>query len=474
MMRNLSRIKFTRGRVGFGYAERNEQGQVVAMLDANGGEVWRMPDVGWEVLGREVPSSVSYAGQEAPESDRDGTPFDSEFFGPDESCSGWAQPSRIVHEDGPQPTTTAYECEAQALPYEAQSTSCLPARSAPEPVDDVPRQTLFWKAAVESGLVDEASLLDSWRKLDAERRIRDDADDRRLARQAVDDGKLTVWQVRRLLRGRSQGYHLDRYLLLDQIGQGGMGQVFLAYDPLHVRKVALKVLSQGPSRTPQAIIRFRREALVGARLGHENLVRVYGDGLASGVQFLVMEYVEGKDVARMIRDQHHLPPWMVADIGRQVALGLEHAHKRGLIHRDVSPSNILVSSDGRAKLADLGLAIDLSDPGQVTSQGVTLGTLDYLSPEQARSSRSVDIRSDIYSLGCTLYHMLCGCVPFPATSLPAKLCAHLSEEPKPPNEISPGLPSGLERVILQMMRKDPNDRYRDPEQVAQALIPFVA
>ncbi|WZO99145.1 serine/threonine-protein kinase [Isosphaeraceae bacterium EP7] len=473
-MRNLSRIKFTRGREGFGYAERDERGQVVAMLDANGGEVWRMPDYGWEVLGREDPLACSESSQGIGESDHFGSSIESHFFASEESCSRWAQPSRVIHEDGPQPTTTAFECEAQPIPYEPEGTSFFPTRPESVHRDDSPRQSLFWRAAIESGLVDEASLLESWLRLDVAQRIPDDAADRRLARQAVDDGKLTVWQVKRLLRGRSQGYHLDRYLLLDQIGQGGMGQVFLAYDPLHIRKVAIKVLSQGPSRTPQALIRFRREALVGARLGHENLVRVYGDGLSLGVRFLVMEYVEGTDVARMIRDQHHLPPALVAKIGRQVALGLEHAHERGLIHRDVSPSNILVSRDGQAKLADLGLAIDLTDPGQVTSQGVTLGTLDYLSPEQARSSRRVDIRSDIYSLGCTLYHMACGCVPFPATSLPAKLCAHLADEPRPPTEISPGLPAGLEQVILRMMRKDPADRYCDPDQVALALNPFVA
>ena len=157
---------------------------------------------------------------------------------------------------------------------------------------------------------------------------------------------------------------------------------------------------------------------------------------------------------------------------RQVALGLEHAHRKGLIHRDVNPYNILVTHDGTAKLADLGLAIDLAEEDRVTRDGATVGTFDYVAPEQARHSRSADIRSDIYSLGCTIYHMCSGQVPFPGPSLPEKLFAHQTIDPTPLYRLVPGFPEGLSEVVRRMMKKSPDERYATPMQVAQALVPY--
>src|SRR5262249_36269163 len=202
-----------------------------------------------------------------------------------------------------------------------------------------------------------------------------------------------------LLGGGRRGFGVDRYLLVDLIGHGGMGRVYLARDTRLSRYVALKILSPERMNNPRAIARFQREARVGAQLQHEHLVRIYDEGEAGGKCYLVMEYIEGKNIGAIIAENGPIPPATAARLAQQVALGLEHAQQKGLIHRDVNPFNILVTRDGIAKLTDLGLAIDQTDQAQVTREGATVGTFDYVSPEQARHSHSVDTRSDIYSLG---------------------------------------------------------------------------
>ena len=280
---------------------------------------------------------------------------------------------------------------------------------------------------------------------------------------------LTLWQAQQLIAGRTSGFKVDRYVLLDLIGQGGMGRVYLAQDTRLNRQVALKILSPERVNNPRAIARFQREARVGAQLQHENLVRIYDFGESSGRYYLVMEYIEGKTIGTLITDQGAIPAATAVRLVRQVAMGLEHAHRKGLIHRDVNPYNILVTRDGTAKLADLGLAIDLAEEDRVTREGATVGTFDYVAPEQARQSHSADIRSDIYSLGCSLYHMCTGQVPFPTPSLPEKLFAHQAMEPTPLEKLVPDLPQGLAEVVQRMMRKSPEERYSTPLQVAQAL-----
>ena len=334
-----------------------------------------------------------------------------------------------------------------------------------------PQASLFWRAALQSGLVDAEGLKACWEALPAEKRVADQLD-RRLARQAIQAGLVTLWQAQQLLAGRFTGYQIDRYVLLDMIGQGGMGRVYRAKDTRLNRQVALKLLSPERVNIPRAILRFQREARVGAQLQHENLVRIYDEGMSNGKCYLVMEYIEGKNIGQLIAENGTMPPALAARLARQVALGLQHAQQKGLIHRDVNPCNILVTRDGTAKLTDLGLAIDLADQAQVTRDGATVGTFDYISPEQARHSHSVDTRSDIYSLGCTLYHMLAGQVPFPAPSLMEKLLAHQTGDPEPLEELVPGLPEGLSDVVRRMMQKSPDDRYPTPLAVAQALEPF--
>ncbi len=335
-----------------------------------------------------------------------------------------------------------------------------------------PQATRFWHLALQSGLVDPAALDACWQRIPPAKLTFDTAD-RRLARQTIEAGLLTLWQAQQILGGRSMGFKIDKYVLLDRIGVGGMGRVYLARDTRLGRRVALKVLSPERMNNPRALARFQREAKVGAQLQHENLVRIYDEGDCNNVRYLVMEFIEGKTVAQLVAENGKLSPSTAAGLTHQVALGLEHAYQKGLIHRDVNPANIMVTRDGTAKLTDLGLAIDLGDDDpHVTRDGATVGTFDYISPEQAKHSRNVDTRSDIYSLGCSLYYMIAGQVPFPVVSLPEKLYAHQLSEPDPLTTVVPDMPQGLEIVIRRMMRKIPDERYPTPLAVALALEPF--
>ncbi|MGP0065900.1 MAG: serine/threonine protein kinase [Isosphaeraceae bacterium] len=336
-----------------------------------------------------------------------------------------------------------------------------------------PQASRFWQATVFSGLMDAEGLNACWNAIPPGKRDAPEHIDRRLARQAVQSNSLTLWQAQQLLAGRTSGFKVDRYLLLDLIGQGGMGRVYLARDTRLNRRVALKILAPERVNNPRAVARFQREARVGAQLQHENLVRIYDFGEANGRYFLVMEFIAGKTIGHLISEQGPMPMATAARLVRQVAMGLGHAHSKGLIHRDVNPYNIMVTNDGTAKLADLGLAIDLTEGDRVTREGATVGTFDYVAPEQARHSHAADIRSDIYSLGCTLYHMLTGQVPFPSPSLPEKLFAHQAMEPTPLEQLAPGLPAGFVEIVRKMMRKSPDERYATPAQLVQALEPYL-
>ena len=217
-----------------------------------------------------------------------------------------------------------------------------------------PKESRFWQSTILSGLMDAQGLTACWNAIPPAKRDDPRHIDRRLARQAVQAKALTLWQAQQIIAGRTSGFKVDRYLLLDLIGQGGMGRVYLARDTRLNREVALKILSPERVNNPRAIARFQREARVGAQLQHENLVRIYDFGESSGRYFLVMEYIEGKTIGTLIAEHGRLAPLLAMKLIRQVAMGLEHAHRKGLIHRDVNPYNILVTSRWNCQACRLG------------------------------------------------------------------------------------------------------------------------
>lgn len=330
--------------------------------------------------------------------------------------------------------------------------------------------TRFWRRAIRSGLIDGPTLEACLAQIEPEKRSIE-AIDRRLARVVVRSGAMTAWQARQVYHGRADSLKIDRYLLWDILGRGGMGTVFLAEDRVAGGWFALKMMRRVRDDEARARVRFDREIRIGLRLEHENVVRVLGHGRASGCRYLVMEYIDGPTIAELTSRSGRVAPPIAAEIGRQLALGLEEMARWGLLHRDIKPSNVLLTRSGVAKLSDLGLAFDLNRPGVLTREGSAIGTLQYTSPEQARDSRDVDIRGDIYSLGCTLYHMIAGHAPFPDLSLAELVLAHQTARPAPLADLEPGCPRGLAEVVARMLAKDPTARYAQPRDVAEALAP---
>jgi serine/threonine-protein kinase len=269
------------------------------------------------------------------------------------------------------------------------------------------------------------------------------------------------------------------YEILEQLGEGGMGQVYKARHLRLDRIVALKVIHPDHLAQPDAVRRFHREARAAARLAHPNLVTIFDVDDVGGTHFLAMEYVEGTDLGRWVKSWGPLAAARACDYVRQAALGLQHIHERGLVHRDIKPSNLfMTANETLVKVLDLGLA-RLDQPGpsdqisnQLTQPGVVMGTPAFLAPEQARDSRRVDIRSDIYSLGCTLYYLLTGRVPFPGTGLAEIIVQHQLDEPEPVEKLRPDVPPGVPAVVRKMMAKRPQDRYQTPAEVAAVLASF--
>jgi hypothetical protein len=260
------------------------------------------------------------------------------------------------------------------------------------------------------------------------------------------------------------GRRLGHYELIEAVGSGGMAAVLKAKDLELGRVVALKILPPEAARDPEGVTRFRQEARAAARLDHENIARVYSTGEDQGLHFIAFEFVEGVNLRVLIDRRGTIPAGECVGYLIQVAAGLTHAAERGVVHRDIKPSNIVVTPDRRAKIVDMGLArqLDAAAAGGVTQSGVTLGTFDYISPEQALDPRRADVRSDIYSLGCTFYHALTGRPPVPEGTAARKLHAHQHDDPLDPRQINPLVPDELAAVLARMMAKDPARRYQSP------------
>jgi len=306
-----------------------------------------------------------------------------------------------------------------------------------------------------------------------------------LAQDLVRRGWLTEFQAKLLLQGRGRELVLGPFHLLDQLGEGGMGQVFKARHHELQRVVALKILKTELIHDAEAVARFYREIKLASQLKpHPHLVQVHDAGPLGATHFLAMEYVEGIDLDRLVAQAGQLPVAQACDYVRQAALGLQHAHEHGLVHRDVKPGNLMRASAHGAqsavlvKVLDLGLARLQRTSGNsgnslaatLTANGtMTLGTVDYMAPEQALDFHRADIRADIYSLGCVLHYLLTGKPPFGSGPLAIKLMRHQQAEPPNLHELRPEVSAELARIAQKMLAKRPADRYQTPAEVATAL-----
>jgi len=305
------------------------------------------------------------------------------------------------------------------------------------------------------------------------------SDPRALVQGLVQRGWLTPYQGERLLQGQAASLVLGPYVILDCLGEGGMGQVFKARHASLDRVVALKVLRADLVADGETVSRFYREIEVTGQLpAHANLIRAFDAGPFRATHFLAMEYVAGTDLERLVQQSGPLSIARACEFMRQAALGLQHAHQHGLVHRDIKPSNLLVSGDsGAVKILDLGLArlhgVNKNGGREntfLTSDGtVTLGTIDYQAPEQALDFHRADIRADIYSLGCTFFFLLTGKPPFGSGPLAVKLMRHQQAEPPSLKERRPDVPDALIPIVRRMLAKKPADRYQTPGEVAAAL-----
>lgn len=288
----------------------------------------------------------------------------------------------------------------------------------------------------------------------------------------TDAGLLTRWQIEQLLKGRYKGFTLGKYRLLRLLGAGGMSSVYLAEHATLKSKAAVKVLPVKRVDQTSYLARFEREARQSARLNHPNIVRTFDLDTAGSIHFIAMEYIDGIDLHAKVKRDGPLPVREAAEYIRQAALGLQHAHEEGLVHRDIKPANLMLDGRGTVKVLDLGLALAGGDEdGSLTREHdeKVLGTADYLAPEQATDSHKADRRSDIYSLGCTLYYLLVGKPPFATGKLAERLQAHLTKPPPNLIEQRPDVPIAIADLYFRMLQKHPDGRPPSAQEVADAL-----
>ena len=266
---------------------------------------------------------------------------------------------------------------------------------------------------------------------------------------------------------------IGKFELIKHVATGGMGAVYRARDTELNREVALKVLPADKAQKPVLIKRFEREAVVGSKLNHDNVVTFYEHGEANGFYYMALEFIEGVDLHQYIHRKGRLSVKESTKLIIQATRALAHLYDLGIVHRDVKPSNFLITvRDGKAllKLIDLGLAKEVDDDeGRVTKDGTTLGTVDYMSPEQAKDASTADVRADIYSLGCTWYHMLAGKPPFPEGSLAERLYKHVEVQAPDVRESNPDVPDEVVDVLKRMLAKKPEHRYATPAELLKDL-----
>ena len=303
------------------------------------------------------------------------------------------------------------------------------------------------------------------------------ADPKKAAAVLMQKGVITRFQAQQLLQGRHKGFVLGPYIVLDLLGRGGMGAVYLAkHTDLH-RKVAIKLLV--PVRDADSKLayeRFIREARAAAALDHPNIVRLFDVSRWNDVPFLVMEHVDGVTLQQVLDRDGAMPPSHAADAIAQAASGLQHAHERGFVHRDIKPGNLIRDRQGNVKILDMGLARSFEDPNQKLTEnldsGAVVGTADFISPEQALNAPNIDIRSDIYSLGATFFTLVAGKTPFEGNTTQKLLNHQMRAVPKL-TDSDPTVPEKLSQIVTRMMAKKPAERFQTPAEVIAALAPWL-
>jgi serine/threonine-protein kinase len=294
----------------------------------------------------------------------------------------------------------------------------------------------------------------------------------RVAKKLIDQGLLTRYQARKVLAGVTKGFFLGDYKIERRLGEGGMGKVFLGVHVKNGDRVAIKVLP--PRRAleqAQALPRFRREMELSRRVIHKGIARTLDVGQDGEVYFMIMEYIPGASLYDMVRSSRG-GPLRVPDAARlfqMVAEGLQAAHEAGLIHRDIKPSNLMVTPEGEAKILDLGLAKDVEASSPLTSPNTVIGTLDYASPEQLGNAARADARSDLYSVGCTLYFALTGRAPFEGGDVVNKIYKQRLEDPPPLERVTRGCPHAFAAIVRKLMAKDPAERYQTARELSNDL-----
>jgi len=335
----------------------------------------------------------------------------------------------------------------------------------------------FVEFVQKSRLVDESSLDSLLEKVRAKCDGGLPSDPKKLALVFERKGLITAWHTEKLLAGKYKGFFLGKYKLLGHIGTGGMSSVYLAEHTRMADKRAIKVLPKKRVEDASYLARFQLEAKAIASLNHPNIVAAYDIDNEGDVHYIVMEYVDGVDLQALVKRDGPLDFATAAELLSQAAEGLEHAHNKGVIHRDVKPANLLIDQDGRIRLLDMGLALVAAQDDEsltVANNENVLGTADYLAPEQALNSHTVDHRADIYGLGCTLYFLLTGEPPFSDGTLAQRIAKHQNQMPDPIKKKRKDCPGELEGIVWKMIQKEPQYRYQTAQDVAVALKKFVA
>ncbi len=295
-----------------------------------------------------------------------------------------------------------------------------------------------------------------------------------IGKELVRQGCITKYQAEQLLSGQHRGFFYDDYKLLEILGAGGMGRLYVAEDTRTGQRVALKLLYEHRQDDPGVRARFDLEARAGSMLNHSSIVRTHKINRSGHVVYIIMDLVEGISLQEQVV-MHGPTPWPLAcDIIAQAASGLQHAHEAGLVHRDVKPANLLITGDGVVKILDFGLARIPEDEfsmAMIFGQD-RVGTADYVAPEQSINSYKVDARADVYSLGCTFYFALTGIVPFGYKSVRKTIEAHRTRRPRPVTELAPDVPGEVIAILDQMVRKRPEKRFATAQEIHQALSPF--